>query len=80
MNIVYSGDKALMMEQSIGVMSGMAMRKVSCAMKKPRKEAAAIFAKSARLTFSRGMKADNSQNKRPAPMLRRQNKAIGESR
>jgi len=39
MNMVYIGDSELIMEQSIGDMSGMAMRKDSCVRKKPRKDA-----------------------------------------
>lgn len=43
MNIVYIGDIALMIEQCIGVTSGMAIRKVSCVTKYPRKAAANIL-------------------------------------
>ena len=43
MNIVYIGDIELIIEQCIGVTSGMATRNVSCVTKYPRKAAANIF-------------------------------------
>jgi hypothetical protein len=43
MNIVRIGEMALTMEQSIGVMSGIAIRKVICVRKNPRTDAPNIF-------------------------------------
>ena len=42
-NIVYIGVNALMIEQVIGVTSGMALKNENCTRKKPTNEAANIF-------------------------------------
>ena len=52
-----------MIEQCIGVMLGIALRKVSCVRKNPRKDAARIFTKSPRSTFSAGPNNERSQKK-----------------
>jgi hypothetical protein len=56
-----------MMEQCIGVISGIALRKVSCVRKNPRKDAAKIFTKSPRSTFSAGMNNERIQKNALAP-------------
>ena len=59
-----------MIEQVIGVTCGMAIRKVICVMKKPRKDASSIRGRSRRATFSLradGRITDRSQNMLPAP-------------
>lgn len=67
-----------MMEQSMGVMSAIAIRKVICVRKKPKTEAAKIFGKSRLSTCSAGMKRERIQKRDPAPKERRQNRAMGE--
>ena len=74
------GESELTMEQSMGVMSGMAIRKVTCVMKKPSMEAMRIFPKSFFSTFSFGKKKERSQKSKPAPNERTKNKVMGESR
>ena len=56
-----------MMEQCIGVISGIALRKVSCVRKNPRKDAAKIFKKSPLSTFSAGKNNERIQKKALAP-------------
>jgi len=80
MNIVYIGVNVLMIEQVIGVTSGIALRKENCTRKKPTNEAANIFGKSFGATFSRGKHNDNIQKRIPAPKALRQNNARGESK
>ena len=57
----------------------MAMRKVICGTKRPSSEAATIFQKSPRSTFSCGRKSDSSQNRALAPMALRVNSAYGDT-
>lgn len=80
MNIVRMGEMALTMEQSMGVMSGIAIRKVICVRKNPRTEAKKIFTKSLRSTFSPEVNREMSQKSNPAPMERKQKSAMGEMR
>lgn len=80
MNIVKMGEMALTMEQSIGVMSGIAIKKVICVRKNPRTEAKNIFTKSFFSTCSLGRNREISQKSAPAPMERRQKSAMGEMR
>lgn len=77
-NIVYIGDIELTIEQSIGVMLFMATKKNICVRKKPKNEAIKIFGKSCLSIFSFGVNRDIIQNIIPAPMERRENRAIGE--
>ena len=79
-NIVRIGEMALTMEQSMGVISGMAIRKVICVRKKPNTEAKNIFTKSFRSTFWPGVNKEMSQKSIPAPIERRQKRAIGDMR
>ena len=57
------GVSALMMEQCIGVISGIALRKVSCVRKNPKNEAKKIFKKSPLSTFSAGLNSERAQKK-----------------
>ena len=77
-SIVNIGDVVTMIEQSIGVISGIPMRKVICVRKKPRKDAAKIFGRSFLSTFSLGIKAEVNQNNPPAKTERSRNKPKGE--
>ena len=79
-NIVKMGEMALTMEQSIGVMSGIAIKKVICVRKNPRTEAKNIFIKSFFSTCSLGKNREISQKSDPAPIERRQKSAMGEMR
>ena len=80
MNIVRMGEMALTMEQSMGVMSGMAIRKVICVRKKPSTDAKNIFTKSFRSTGPPGVNREIIQQSNPAPMERKQKSAMGEIR
>ena len=66
------------MEQSIGVMSGMAMRNEICVRKKPNTEAAKIFRRSFAGTFSLVVSIDRSQKMLPAPIDLNVNMATGD--
>jgi hypothetical protein len=78
MNIVYIGDRDVIIEQSIGVIRDIAIRKHICVRKKPSTEAAKIFGKSLLSTLCFGKKSDISQNNAPAPNERMVNSAIGD--
>ena len=66
------------MEQSIGVMSGIAIRNEICVRKNPRTEAANILSRSFHYTFSLAVIIDSSQNIAPAPIDRIVKIATGE--
>ena len=68
------------MEQSIGVISEIAIRKEVCVKKNPNMEAMKMRGKSLISTFSEGMKRESNQNSNPAPMERRANRANGDNR
>ena len=80
MNIVKIGEMELTIEQSIGVISGIAIKKVICVRKKPRTEAMNIFIRSFGFTFSIGRNSEINQNSNPAPIERKQKSAMGEMR
>ena len=67
MNIVYIGESELMIEQCIGVISGMATRNVSWVTKYPRNAARKILGISLNSTFSLGRKIESIQKSAPAP-------------
>lgn len=73
------GDNELTIEQSIGVISGIATKKVTCVTKKPNSEAIKILPISFFSTFSLGTKHERSQKSDPAPNERIKNKAMGDS-
>jgi hypothetical protein len=78
MNIVRIGEMALTMEQSIGVILGMAYKNVSWQMKNPRMAAISIFGKSLLSTFSEGLNIEIIQKREPAPTDLKVNSASGD--
>ena len=78
MIMVFIGVMEFIMEQSIGVIWEMAKRNVIWVRKNPSREAMNIFGKSLLSTFSAGKKSEIIQKRVPAPMERRQKRAIGE--
>ena len=77
--MVYMGDSAVSMEQSMGVMYGMPAKKVYWHTKNPNIDAATIFSRSFFSTFSLGINSDISQNNPPAPNERKQKIVSGDS-
>jgi len=77
MNMVKMGESELTMEQSIGVISGIAIRKVICVMKNPSTDAMSILNRSFYSTCSLGVKRDMDQKSRAAPSERMKNSVIG---
>ena len=77
-NIVYMGESAVIMEQSIGVMLLIPIRNVICVKKNPNSDAAKMRKKSAGATFSRGSISDTSQKSVPAPIERNEKSASGD--
>ena len=57
----------------------MPCRNVNCVRNNPSSEASAIFQKSPRSTFSRGMNSDNTQKSTAAPNARKVNNTIGDT-
>ena len=66
------------MEQSIGVMREIAIKKHICVRKNPRTDAAKIFGRSRRSTLSFGIKREIIQKSEPAPIERIVKSASGE--
>lgn len=76
-NMVMMGVQVLAMLRSMEVVMVMAFRKLIWVRKRPSMDATKICIRSFSGTFSLGMKSDSSQNKRVAPVARRQNKSMG---
>ena len=68
----------MIIEQSIGVMREIAIKKQICVRKNPSTEAAKIFGKSRSSTLSLGIKSEIIQNSEPEPIERIVNSASGE--
>ena len=78
--MVKMGESELTIEQSIGVISGIAIRKVICVMKNPSTDAINILNRSFFSTCSFGVKSDMDQNSRDAPNERMKNRVVGVKR
>ena len=78
-NIVKMGPRVPMSAVSIAEDMVIAIRKVICGTKRPISEAAAIFGKSFRSTFSFGRNAESSQKSRLAPRARRVKRTYGDT-
>jgi len=72
------GESEATIEQSIGVIWGIAIRKVICVRKKPSTDATKIFGKSSRSTISFGLNSEMNQKRIPAPDERSVKRASGE--
>lgn len=76
-NMVYRGESEATIEQSIGVIWEIAIRKVICVRKKPSTDAARILGRSRFSTTSFGLNSEISQKRAPAPNERSVKRASG---